>query len=184
MRNWLTLFSLHLVIILICSSEDAKSILQAAENLELHTGEFAFILCSCWRQGSDSFWKELLRNDKVTGFPKVYESVSLIAPCSYGDGTGDGSSRKQRGRGVALPKCHCLQGADCRSFVRSPQGEEMLYAPVGLCQDVLRNSDHEMDWMFKLSFAYDIINMSITETNLKNTSHSPAEFSFITGGSL
>lgn len=29
-------------------------------------------------------------------------------------------------------------------------------------QDVLRNSDHEIDWIFKLSFAYDIVNVRIT----------------------
>jgi len=27
-------------------------------------------------------------------------------------------------------------------------------------QDVLRASDIELDWMFKLSFAYDIVNVS------------------------
>ena len=37
MCSWLTLFCL-IVIILICSSEDAKLILLAAENLGLHTG--------------------------------------------------------------------------------------------------------------------------------------------------
>ncbi|XP_005063509.1 guanylate cyclase 2G [Mesocricetus auratus] len=80
------------VIILICSSEDTRRILQAAENLELNTGEFVFIVLQQWE---DSFWKEALTNDKATGFPKVYESVFVIAPSSYGEGTGDGGFRKQ-----------------------------------------------------------------------------------------
>lgn len=40
-----------------------------------------------------------------------------------------------------------------------------------------------MDWLFKLSCAYDVVNVSNTETNLKNTYHSTAEFSFIIVGS-
>lgn len=43
----------------------------------------------------DSFWKEALTNGKVIGFPKVYESVFVIAPSSYGEGTGDDGFRKQ-----------------------------------------------------------------------------------------
>ena len=42
MCSWLTLFCL-IVIILICSSDDVRLILLAAENLGLHTGEFVFI---------------------------------------------------------------------------------------------------------------------------------------------
>ncbi|KAL1788700.1 guanylate cyclase 2G-like [Sigmodon hispidus] len=336
------------VIILICSSEDGKRILQAAENLELNTGELVFILL---QQLEDSFWKEVLTKDKVTGFPKIYKSVLLITSSSYGDGIGDNGFRKQvyqrlrrppfqstitseeqvspfsaylhdalllyaqtveemikaekdfwDGRqlistlragqitlqGMTAPvvilmetllvlvtvvaiiglvlwmlsgKAHSHHGntfwqihydsitvlpqhkpsqggtpvlrhnisnvstmkipADCSSFVKSQQGEEMFYAPVGLYQgnhvalcyiddeaearlkrpavlqevwlmcelkheniipffgvctepphicivtqycrkgslkDVLGNSDHEMDWIFKLSFAYDIVN--------------------------
>ncbi|XP_035292550.1 guanylate cyclase 2G-like isoform X1, partial [Cricetulus griseus] len=79
-------------IVLICSSEDTKSILQAAENLGLNTGEFVFIVL---QQQEDSFWKEALTNGKVIGFPKVYESVFVIAPSSYGEGTGDDGFRKQ-----------------------------------------------------------------------------------------
>lgn len=45
MCNWLTLcFFPLIVIILICSSEDVKTILLAAENLGLHTGEFVFVV--------------------------------------------------------------------------------------------------------------------------------------------
>ncbi|GAB1302546.1 Guanylate cyclase 2G [Apodemus speciosus] len=80
------------VIILICSSEDAGRILQAAEGLGLNTGEFVFILL---QQLEDSFWKEVLTKDKVTRFPKVYESVFLIAPSAYGGGTGDDSFWEQ-----------------------------------------------------------------------------------------
>ncbi|XP_034370768.2 guanylate cyclase 2G [Arvicanthis niloticus] len=32
------------------------------------------------------------------------------------------------------------------------------YCKKGSLKDVLRNSDHELDWLFKLSFAYDIVN--------------------------
>ncbi|KAG8517445.1 Guanylate cyclase 2G [Galemys pyrenaicus] len=45
------------VIILICSSEDAKVILQAAEDLGLNTGEFVFIIL---QHLEDSFWKDEL----------------------------------------------------------------------------------------------------------------------------
>ncbi|XP_051002924.1 guanylate cyclase 2G-like [Acomys russatus] len=86
------LSSVARVIILICSSEDAKSILKAAESLRLNTGEFAFILL---RQLEDTSWKEVLINDKVTGPPKVYASVFVIAPSSPGEGTGDDGFRKQ-----------------------------------------------------------------------------------------
>ncbi|XP_059101881.1 guanylate cyclase 2G-like [Peromyscus eremicus] len=91
-ENLRSMSSVARVIILICSSEDAKGILQAAENLELNTGEFVFILL---QQLEDSFWKEVLTNGTVTGFPKVYESVFLIAPSSYGEGPGDDDFRKQ-----------------------------------------------------------------------------------------
>ncbi|XP_052028127.1 guanylate cyclase 2G [Apodemus sylvaticus] len=80
------------VIILICSSEHARRILQAAEGLRLDTGEFVFILL---QQLEDSFWKEVLTKDKVTRFPKVYESVFLIAPSTYGGGTGNDSFWEQ-----------------------------------------------------------------------------------------
>nr|XP_012626922.1 guanylate cyclase 2G-like isoform X3 [Microcebus murinus] len=71
------------VIILICSSEDAKIILLAAENLGLNTGDFVFIIL---QHLEDSFWKEALTNQKMTHFPKVYTSVLLIALSSYGEG--------------------------------------------------------------------------------------------------
>ncbi|CAH6940926.1 guanylate cyclase 2G [Phodopus roborovskii] len=87
-----SILSVARVIILICCSEDTKRILQAAENLELNTGEFVFIVL---QQLEDRFWKEALANDKVTGFPKVYESVFVIAPSSYGEGSGDDGFRKQ-----------------------------------------------------------------------------------------
>uniref|UniRef100_A0A8C2YKI2 Guanylate cyclase n=1 Tax=Chinchilla lanigera TaxID=34839 RepID=A0A8C2YKI2_CHILA len=76
--------SLARVIILICSSEDAKIILLAAENLGLNTGEFVFIIL---QQLEDRFWKELLTNQKVTHLPIVYESVFLIALSSYAQGS-------------------------------------------------------------------------------------------------
>ncbi|XP_036032210.1 guanylate cyclase 2G-like [Onychomys torridus] len=91
-ENLRSMSSVARVIILICSSEDAKGILQAAENLELNTGEFTFILL---QQLEDSFWKEVLTNGMVAGFPKIYESVFLIAPSSYDEGTGDDDFRKQ-----------------------------------------------------------------------------------------
>ncbi|XP_031246562.1 guanylate cyclase 2G isoform X1 [Mastomys coucha] len=81
------------VIILVCSLEDARRVLQAAEDLGLNTGEFAFILLQHLEE--DSFWKEVLTKDKVTHFPKVYESVFLIAPSAYGGDAGDEGFRKQ-----------------------------------------------------------------------------------------
>uniref|UniRef100_A0A8C6N5G1 Guanylate cyclase n=1 Tax=Mus spicilegus TaxID=10103 RepID=A0A8C6N5G1_MUSSI len=88
------------VIILICSSEDARRILQAAVDLGLDTGEFVFILL---QQLEDSFWKEVLTKDKVTRFPKVYESVFLIAPSAYGGGIGDDGFRKQVSQELRRP---------------------------------------------------------------------------------
>ncbi|KAF3827920.1 hypothetical protein GH733_001155 [Mirounga leonina] len=280
------------IIIRICSSADAKIILLTAENLGLSTGEFVFIL--------ESFWKEVLTNQKVTHFPTVYESVFLIALDSYGEGPGDAGFWKQvyqrlrrpallqhhfhGGAGLAFPEmaktsrlapggCEAgvlLVGAgvtaviltttllitvlgaviiglilrmqsgklqkqnkdiwwqinydditilaqnkpsrrgtpvprgdkshssgvmvsgDASSFVKSQQGQELFYAPVGLYQgnhvaicyvgdqakawvrkpsvlqeirlvrplpsEKRKNSDKAMDWIFKLSFAYDIVN--------------------------
>ena len=46
-------FFLFLVVILICSSEDAKTILLAAENLGLSTGEFVFIIVQWLEVGAD-----------------------------------------------------------------------------------------------------------------------------------
>lgn len=37
----------------------------------------------------------------------------------------------------------------------------------GVFQDVLRNSDHELGWIFKLSFACDIVNVSIMQNLFK-----------------
>ncbi|XP_042121290.2 guanylate cyclase 2G-like [Peromyscus maniculatus bairdii] len=102
-ENLRSVSSVARVIILICSSEDAKGILQAAENLELNTGEFVFILL---QQLEDSFWKEVLTNGTVTGFPKVYESVFLIAPSSYGEGPGDDDFRKQVYQRLRRPPFH------------------------------------------------------------------------------
>lgn len=54
----------------------------------------------------DSFWKEVLTNGTVTGFPKVYESVFLIAPSSYGEGPGDDDFRKQVYQRLRRPPFH------------------------------------------------------------------------------
>ncbi|XP_021512798.1 guanylate cyclase 2G-like [Meriones unguiculatus] len=95
--------SMARVIILICSSEDAKSILKTAENLQLNTGEFVFILL---QQLEDRFWKKALTSDTVTHFPKVYESVLVIAPSSQGEGTADDSFRKQVYQRLRMPPFH------------------------------------------------------------------------------
>lgn len=55
-------FPLLLVIILICSSEDARRILQAAVDLGLDTGEFVFILLQQLEVGLVS--SSVLRGDK------------------------------------------------------------------------------------------------------------------------
>ncbi|XP_051679655.2 guanylate cyclase 2G [Oryctolagus cuniculus] len=92
--------SLTRVIILICNSEDARIILMAAENLGLPTGEFVFIIL---QPLEDSFWKEILVNQKVTHFPKVYESVYLVALSSYGEGPGDEGFWKEVYRRLRRP---------------------------------------------------------------------------------
>ncbi|KAM4852515.1 guanylate cyclase 2G-like [Thomomys bottae] len=76
------------VIILICSSEDARIILLAAENLGLNTGEFVFIVL---QHLEDSFGEEMMTNQKVTYIPKVYESLLVITLSSYGEGPGRNS---------------------------------------------------------------------------------------------
>ncbi|XP_048192250.1 guanylate cyclase 2G-like [Perognathus longimembris pacificus] len=80
--------SLAKVIILICSSKDAKIILLAAENLGLNTGEFVFIVL---QQLEDSFGEEMMTNEKGTHIPKVYESLLVITLSSYEDGPGEDS---------------------------------------------------------------------------------------------
>lgn len=40
--------------------------------------------------------------------------------------------------------------------------ESLVLFSITAFQDVLRNSDTEMDWIFKLSFAYDIANVTMT----------------------
>uniref|UniRef100_A0A5F9DED9 Guanylate cyclase n=1 Tax=Oryctolagus cuniculus TaxID=9986 RepID=A0A5F9DED9_RABIT len=92
--------SLTRVIILICNSEDARIILMAAENLGLPTGEFVFIIL---QPLEDSFWKEILVNQKVTHFPKVYESVYLVALSSYAEGPGDEGFWKEVYRRLRRP---------------------------------------------------------------------------------
>ncbi|XP_054546089.1 guanylate cyclase 2G-like [Talpa occidentalis] len=74
------------VIILICSSEDANVVLQAAEDLGFNNGEFVFIVL---QHLEDSFWKDALTSQRVTRFPKVYESVLLIALSTHGEGPGE-----------------------------------------------------------------------------------------------
>ncbi|XP_042636977.1 guanylate cyclase 2G-like [Orycteropus afer afer] len=81
-ENLRSMSSVARVIILICSAQDANVILLAAEKLGLHAGGFVFIIVE---QFEDSFWKDVLTNQKVTHFPKVYESVFLIALSSYGE---------------------------------------------------------------------------------------------------
>ncbi|KAM9618009.1 LOW QUALITY PROTEIN: guanylate cyclase 2G-like [Trichechus inunguis] len=88
------------VIILICGSEDANIILLAAESLGLNTGEFVFIILQPFE---DSFWKEVLTNQKVTHFPKVYESVFLIDLSSYGESPGNAGFQKQVYRRLRRP---------------------------------------------------------------------------------
>ncbi|KFO28993.1 Guanylate cyclase 2G [Fukomys damarensis] len=95
--------SLARVIILICSSEDAKRILMAAENLGLNSGEFALIIL---QQLEDSFRRELLTNQKVTHLPTVYESVFLIAPSSYAEGPEEDGFWKQVYQRLRGPPFH------------------------------------------------------------------------------
>ncbi|XP_076980578.1 guanylate cyclase 2G-like [Tamandua tetradactyla] len=102
-ENLRSMSSVVRVIILICSSEDAKVILMAAEKLGLNTGEFVFIIL---QQSQDSFWKEALTNRKATLFPKVYESVFLITLSSYGDDSGDGSFQKEVYQRLRGPPFH------------------------------------------------------------------------------
>uniref|UniRef100_A0A673T9Q8 Guanylate cyclase n=1 Tax=Suricata suricatta TaxID=37032 RepID=A0A673T9Q8_SURSU len=91
------------IIILICSSEDAKIILLAAKNLGLNTGEFVFIIL---QQLEDSFWKKVLTNQKAMHFSTVYESVFLIAFASYGEGPGDEDFQKQVYQRLRGPPFH------------------------------------------------------------------------------
>uniref|UniRef100_A0A667H346 Guanylate cyclase n=1 Tax=Lynx canadensis TaxID=61383 RepID=A0A667H346_LYNCA len=91
------------IIILIGSSEDAKIMLLAAENLGLNTGEFVFIAL---QQLEDSFWKEVLTNQKAMHSSTVYESVFLIAFGSYGEGPGGEDFQKQVYQRLRGPPFH------------------------------------------------------------------------------
>uniref|UniRef100_A0A8C8X438 Guanylate cyclase n=1 Tax=Panthera leo TaxID=9689 RepID=A0A8C8X438_PANLE len=91
------------IIILIGSSEDAKIMLLAAENLGLNTGEFVFIVL---QQLEDSFWKEVLTNQKAMHSSTVYESVFLIAFGSYGEGPGGEDFQKQVYQRLRGPPFH------------------------------------------------------------------------------
>ncbi|KAM9051759.1 LOW QUALITY PROTEIN: guanylate cyclase 2G-like [Megaptera novaeangliae] len=102
-ENLRSLSLISRVLILICSSEDAKLILPAAENLGLHTGEFVFIIL---QQLEDSFWKEVLTNQKVMHFPSVYKSVILTALSSSREGPGDEGFREQVHRRLRGPPFH------------------------------------------------------------------------------
>uniref|UniRef100_G1U4M8 Guanylate cyclase n=1 Tax=Oryctolagus cuniculus TaxID=9986 RepID=G1U4M8_RABIT len=93
--------SLTRVIILICNSEDARIILMAAENLGLPTGEFVFIIL----QPLEAFWNPCICKvyNIVTHFPKVYESVYLVALSSYAEGPGDEGFWKEVYRRLRRP---------------------------------------------------------------------------------
>ncbi|CAD7686485.1 unnamed protein product [Nyctereutes procyonoides] len=97
------------IIILICSSEDAKTILLVAENLGLSTGEFVFII-EQWLE--DSFWKEVLTNQKVTHFPTVCESLLLITLDSYGEDPGDEGFWKQVYQRLRVPPFYSFISAE------------------------------------------------------------------------
>ncbi|XP_045047608.2 guanylate cyclase 2G [Desmodus rotundus] len=99
-ENLRTVSATARVIILICSSEDANFILLAAENLGLHAGGLVFIVLQQWQ---DSFWKEVLTNQKGTHFPTIYESVLLVALSSYGEGPGDEGFRQEVHRRLRGP---------------------------------------------------------------------------------
>ncbi|XP_060028242.1 guanylate cyclase 2G-like [Erinaceus europaeus] len=97
------------VIILICSSQDAKVILQAAESLGLNTGDFIFIIL---QQLEDHFWKEAMTNQRVIHFPKIYESVLLIALSFYEDSSRDKGFRKQVYQKLKRPPFHSSISAE------------------------------------------------------------------------
>ncbi|XP_066094743.1 guanylate cyclase 2G-like [Saccopteryx bilineata] len=108
-ENLRNLSEIARVIILICSSEDARVILLAAENLGLHTGEYVFIVL---QQLEDSFWKEVLTNQKGTYFPTIYESVLLVALSSYGEGPGDEGFQRRVYRRLRGPPFHSSISAE------------------------------------------------------------------------
>ncbi|XP_054584780.1 guanylate cyclase 2G-like [Eptesicus fuscus] len=97
------------VIILICSSEDAKIILLAAENLGLHTGEFVFVVL---QRLEDSFWKEVLTDQNGTHFPTIYESVLVITPSSSGEGPGEEGFRQEVYQRLRGPPFHSSISAE------------------------------------------------------------------------
>ncbi|KAM8780300.1 LOW QUALITY PROTEIN: guanylate cyclase 2G-like [Rhynchonycteris naso] len=108
-ENLRNLSEIARVIILICSLEDAKVILLAAENLGLHTGEYVFVVL---RQLEDNFWKEVLTSQKGTYFPSIYESVLLIALSSYGEGPGDEDFQRRVYRRLRGPPFHSFISAE------------------------------------------------------------------------
>ncbi|XP_074092304.1 guanylate cyclase 2G-like [Macrotis lagotis] len=74
------------VIILICSIADAWTILLTTEMLGLAPGKFVFIVL---QQSEDDFWKEMLTHQKNDQFPKVFDSVFLMAITSFDERSKD-----------------------------------------------------------------------------------------------
>ncbi|XP_054975138.1 guanylate cyclase 2G-like [Sorex araneus] len=102
-ENLRNMSSVARVIILICTSEDAKIILLAAENLGLSAGDFVFIVLQQWE---DNFWKAMLTSETMRHFPKVYESVFLIALSTYREDPSYGSFWKQVYQALRQPPFH------------------------------------------------------------------------------
>ena len=65
----------------------------------------------------DSFWKEVLTNQKGTHFPTIYESVLLVALSSYGEGPGDEGFRQEVHRRLRGPPS---MSAEEQVWVRVP----------------------------------------------------------------
>ncbi|XP_055976297.1 guanylate cyclase 2G-like [Sorex fumeus] len=102
-ENLRNMSSVARVIILICTSEDAKIILLVAETLGLNTGDFVFIILQQWE---DNFWKAMLTSETMRHFPQVYESVFLIALSTYTEDPTHGNFWKQVYQALRQPPFH------------------------------------------------------------------------------
>ncbi|XP_064419191.1 guanylate cyclase 2G [Latimeria chalumnae] len=83
-KNLKLIPSVARIIILICSSDDAKSILLEAQQLGLANGKYVFFIL---QQFEENFWKSALYDEGGKNALKAYESVFLIALKSYGSFT-------------------------------------------------------------------------------------------------
>ncbi|KAJ8386586.1 hypothetical protein AAFF_G00169120 [Aldrovandia affinis] len=95
------------------------------------------------RLNDNNWWRISYGDITIIKEPKGMQAASLST------GASTYRSRSSGSQTIASTNSYGL---------RDNLGREHIYSTIGLYQDVMRNSDIDLDWMFKLSFAYDIVN--------------------------